>query len=42
MAWFYEIHSADNTVLNRYGGFATHDAGKQGRQASLACFWRNG
>lgn len=28
MAWFYEIRSADNTVLKRDGGFATQDAAK--------------
>jgi len=28
MAWFYEIRSADNTVLKRNGGFATQDAAK--------------
>ena len=28
MAFFYEIRSADNTVLKRDGGFATQDAAK--------------
>ncbi len=28
MAWFYEIRSADNTVLKRDGGFATQDAAR--------------
>jgi hypothetical protein len=28
MAWFYEIRSADNTLLKRDGGFATQDAAK--------------
>ena len=28
MAYFYEIRSADNTVLMRDGGFATQDAAK--------------
>ena len=28
MAWFYEIRSADNTVLKRDGGFPTLDAAK--------------
>jgi hypothetical protein len=28
VAWFYEIRSADNTVLKRDGGFATQDAAK--------------
>ena len=26
MSFFYEIRSADNTVLKRDGGFATQDA----------------
>jgi len=26
MAWFYEIRSADNTVLKRDGGFSAQDA----------------
>jgi hypothetical protein len=26
MSWFYEIRSADNTLLKRDGGFATQDA----------------
>ena len=28
MAYFYEIRSADNTVLKRDGGFASQDAAK--------------
>jgi len=28
MAFFYEIRSADNTLLKRNGGFATQDAAK--------------
>ena len=28
MSWFYEIRSADNTVLKRDGGFASQDAAK--------------
>lgn len=28
MAFFYEIRSADNTVLKRDGGFASQDAAK--------------
>ena len=28
MAYFYEIRSADNTLLKRDGGFATQDAAK--------------
>ena len=28
MSWFYEIRSANNTVLKRDGGFATQDAAK--------------
>ena len=28
MSWFYEIRSADNTVLKRDGGFPTQDAAK--------------
>jgi hypothetical protein len=28
MSFFYEIRSADNTVLKRDGGFATQDAAK--------------
>jgi hypothetical protein len=28
MAFFYEIRSADNTLLKRDGGFATQDAAK--------------
>jgi hypothetical protein len=28
MAYFYEIRSADNTVLKRDGGFALQDAAK--------------
>jgi hypothetical protein len=28
MAFFYEIRSADNTVLKRDGGFPTQDAAK--------------
>jgi hypothetical protein len=28
MSWFYEMRSADNTVLKRDGGFATQDAAK--------------
>jgi hypothetical protein len=28
MAFFYEIHSADNTLLKRDGGFASQDAAK--------------
>jgi hypothetical protein len=28
VAFFYEIRSADNTVLKRDGGFATQDAAK--------------
>jgi hypothetical protein len=28
MAWFYEIRSADNALLNRDGGFPTQDAAK--------------
>jgi hypothetical protein len=28
MAYFYEIHSSDNAVLKRDGGFATVDAAK--------------
>ena len=28
MAFFYEIRSADNTVLKRDGGFASKDAAK--------------
>jgi hypothetical protein len=28
MSFFYEIRSADNTVLKRDGGFASHDAAK--------------
>ena len=28
MAFFYEIRSADDTVLKRDGGFATQDAAK--------------
>jgi len=28
MSFFYEIRSADNTVLKRDGGFATRDAAK--------------
>jgi hypothetical protein len=28
MSYFYEIRSADNTVLKRDGGFATRDAAK--------------
>jgi hypothetical protein len=28
MAYFYEIRSADNTVLKRDGGFATQDTAK--------------
>ena len=28
MAFFYEIRSADNTVLKRHGGFASQDAAK--------------
>jgi hypothetical protein len=28
MAYFYEIRSADNTVLKRDGGYATQDAAK--------------
>jgi hypothetical protein len=28
MAFFYEIRTADNVVLNRDGGFATVDAAK--------------
>jgi hypothetical protein len=28
MAFFYEIRSADNTLLKRDGGFASHDAAK--------------
>ncbi len=28
MAFFYEIRSANNTVLKRDGGFATQDAAK--------------
>jgi hypothetical protein len=28
MAYFYEIRSADNTVVKRDGGFATQDAAK--------------
>ena len=30
MAYFYEIRSADNTVLKRDGGFATQQAAKMG------------
>ena len=30
MAFFYEIRSADNTVLKRDGGFDTRDAAKNG------------
>ena len=28
MSYFYEIRSADNTLLKRDGGFATQDAAK--------------
>jgi hypothetical protein len=28
MSWFYEIRSADNTLLKRDGGFPTQDAAK--------------
>lgn len=28
MAWFYEIRTAENTVLKRDGGFASQDAAK--------------
>jgi len=28
MSFFYEIRSADNTVLKRDGGFPSHDAAK--------------
>jgi hypothetical protein len=28
MAFFYEIHSTDNIVLTRDGGFASEDAAK--------------
>jgi hypothetical protein len=28
MAFFYEIRSADNTLLKRDGGFATQDTAK--------------
>jgi hypothetical protein len=32
MAYFYEIRSADNTVLKRDGGYATQDAAKTQRK----------
>jgi hypothetical protein len=28
VSWFYEIRSADNTILKRDGGFASQDAAK--------------
>jgi hypothetical protein len=33
MAYFYEIHSSNNAVLKRDGGFATQDAAKTAGRA---------